>query len=519
MTTGTTASKMLRLTRFLFKDKQQERGDRMYERRISINDVMDAYSQNHKIGNKKMIRKAYEYAATKHKDAQRGSGEPYINHPLRVARFVACWGFESDVIAAALLHDVVEDCHTDLSEINALFGSSTAQIVDAVTALSDKDFADHTLTKAQRDLLSDARLLQKMNEKALYVKIADRIDNLSTIDGVSEEKRIPKAEHTREIIIPMAILEHAFSHVDTLEELCFQIEHPQMYRLIEERSEEIMNTNYRSCIKTMEMVKELFAPNNQPDCSELKPYHQYVNNMIYMHRSYVSIYRQISREAQNIKKDWRKLLVKESVPFYDLTLILSDRILEEQKGLHPFQLFFLYFEKGLSDCGLYLLRYEQTTYGNETFFILADEMDNLYRLFVRTERENNRYMLGNIIDSEGDFSLKDVNEIEPRDTYIEKIRVFDKDGSAVMIDKGATVLDFAFHIHTDLGLHFDYALMEDSKTRLPAYTRLNEGDTITIVANDQVVPNITWFNYIKTRRAVHHLVGFFQGKITAGNDR
>ena len=486
----------------------------MYERKVSINDVMDDYSQNHKVGDKKIIRKAYEYAASKHMGMKRGSGEPFINHPLRVARFIAQWGFESDTIAAALLHDVVEDCQIELSEIEALFGSNTAQIVDVVTALSDRDFLDHTLTKEQRDILSDARLQRKMNEKALYVKIADRIDNLSTLDGVAEEKRIPKAEHTREIIIPMAVLEHAYMHVDTLEELCFQIEHPQMYQLIESRAAQIRNENTRCCARTMDMLKDLFSPGSQADCGGLEDYQQYLKGLLHGIRSSVSIFRQISREAENIKRDWQSLLVKERVAFYDLTLILSDRILEEKKGLHPFHLFFQYFEKCLSARGMYLLRYENTTYGGDVYFILADEMDNLYRLFIKTEKDYKRYMHGNIIDSEGELYIKDVNDFEPRDTYNDKIRVIDRDGCAVMIERGASVLDFAFYIHTDLGLHFDYAMIDESKTQLPAYTRLNEGDRITIVANEQVTPNITWFNYIKTRKAVHHLVSFFQGRIT-----
>ena len=298
----------------------------MYERKVSISDVMDSYSDNHKVGDKKIIRKAYEYAACKHMGMKRGSGEPYINHPLRVARLIAQWGFESDTIAAALLHDVVEDCQAELKEIETLFGSNAAQVVDAVTALSDKDFSDHTLTKVQRDILSDARLQRKMNEKALYVKIADRIDNLSTLDGVPEEKRIPKAEHTREIIIPMAVLEHAYRHVDMLEELCFQVEHPQKYQMIRKRAEEIRNENSRVCTDVMEMLKDLFTPDSHLECIGLEHYQQYVKGLLYECRSCVSIFRQITREAENIKKDWKSLLTKERVALYDLTLLLNDTL-------------------------------------------------------------------------------------------------------------------------------------------------------------------------------------------------
>ncbi len=486
----------------------------MYDLQVSINDILDCYGQNHKVGDKKSIRRAYEYAEAKHMGVKRGTGEPYIRHPMRVARLIAQWGLESDTIAAALLHDVVEDCNTEISEIEKVFDSGTALIVDAVTALSDRDFSGHE-TKVQKDKLSDVRLQKKMNEKALYVKIADRIDNLSTLDGVPEEKRIPKAEHTREILIPMAVLEHAYMLADTLEKLCFQAEHPEMYQKIEERANAIRRENDASCQKTLNMLKELFSPDTPQDSTELDSCRKYLHELQWTPRSSVSIFRQISREAENIKKDWHALLSKERMPLYDVTLILRDSVLEDAGNLYPFELFFRYFEKVLSFRGMYLIRYEEATYGSEICFVLADEMDNLYRLFIRTERENWRYIYGNIIDSEGEFTIGEVNEIEPRDTYKEKIRIFDRDGRAIMIEKGATVLDFAFYIHSELGFHFDYAMIDDAKTQLPAYTRVNEGDCITIVTNPQVVPNVTWFNYVITRRAVHHLVNFLQRKMAA----
>ena len=114
------------------------------------------------------------------------------------------------------------------------------------------------------------------------------------------------------------------------------------------------------------------------------------------------------------------------------------------------------------------------------------------------------------MDPDSNFSISNVNEIEPRDTYNEMIKVFRRDGSAMDIDKGATVLDFAFYIHTDLGLHFDYALVDESKSKLPKNTRLSEGDLITIVANEKILPDITWFKHVNTSRAKHNLVKYFQ---------
>lgn len=483
-----------------------------YKLEISFSDVMNIYCKNHKVGNKHDLKRAYKYAADKHEGITRGTGEPYIFHPLRVAKLVTEWGFESDVIIAALLHDVVEDCNISLCEIEELFGTNVSNIVDVVTALSDKDFSDHTLTKKQKDLLSDARLQKKMNDKALYVKIADRIDNLNTLSGVKEEKRIPKAEHTREIIIPMAMLENAYYFVDLLEELCFQTEHPKMYKDITTRYCAIQHANSRKCHEALDSLSSIFDSHYNHESNELERYHNYIVEFKHQHRSHISIFRQISRDANNIKDEWQKLLTKENIALYDLTLIVKNELADINSNLKPHDIFFQYYDKALSKKGFYVIRYCRTTHNDSDYFLISDEMDNLYRLFVKTEEEYQRFMYGNIIDADTSLALSEVNEIEPRDTYNEQIKVFRKDGSAMLIDKGATVLDFAFYIHSDLGYRFAYAMIDESKTQLPAYTRLNEGDTITIVADESVQPSISWFKYLKTSKAVHFLVSYLQAK-------
>lgn len=475
---------------------------------VNISDVMKAYSKNHKVGNKYGIKRAYEFAEKKHAGQTRGSGEPYIKHPLRVARLAAEWGSESDVIMAALLHDVAEDCGVPLSEIRELFGSNVEKIVDTVTALSDKEFANHTLTKAQKDLLSDAKLQSRMNSEALLVKIADRIDNLNTLSGVKPEKRVPKAEHTKEIIIPMARLAKADHLADVLEDLCFKIEHPKMYEDIEKQYRQLLKDNSKTCQETLDTLEETVSSGYSSRA--LGKYRHYITGFVHSERPCISIYRQISREALNLKEDLPDLLTKYKIELYDLTFIVSDEIDDEKPGMHPYDVFFQYFDKALSSKGLYLLKYCFTSNKSTGYFLLSDEMDNLYRLFVRTELEYQRFLYGSIVDPDSNFSIDNVNEVEPRDTYNEKIRVFRRDGTAMDIDQGATVLDFAFYIHTDLGLHFDHAIIDESKTKLPLSTRLSEGDLVTIVTNDKVSPDITWFKHVNTSRAKHTLVKYFQ---------
>ena len=533
-----------------------------YDMAVEFNtDIVKVYSQHHPHENKQDLIRAYDYASQKHAGQKRGSGEAYIKHPLRTARSCAKWRADKDVIIAALLHDVAEDCNTPLSEIEKSFGPNVAAIVDAVTALSDRDFDHHTLTKAQKDILSDAKLQRKMNYKALYVKVADRIDNLRTMSGVKEEKRIPKAEHTREIIVPMCRLAQAHHFADVLEELCFEIEHPTMYANYKKHYRRVLKTNDATCRESLAVLSRVFDPSQKinhphPELNQLK---RYIVNFYSNKRSYISLHRQISRGSRNIVADWSSLLSKYNVALYDLTLVVNDAFLDdinvnpydmsdlnslddstnrsfevagplfdaparlydmsgrpyEASVRQAYDLFFAFFDKELSHNGFYLLKYCYTTNRDSGYFLIADRMDNMYRLFVRTEREQQRYLYGNIVD-DSDFMISDVNETDPRDTYKEKIKIFLRNGNKLSIDKGATVLDVAFYIHPQTGLHFSYAMLDESKTQLPCHTRLNEGDTITIVTDEDAWPEIAWFKYVNTVRAKHELVKYFQKKLAAG---
>ena len=487
-----------------------------YKLDVTYNEIMNLYTARHRDSDREGIKRAYQYACEKHEGVKRGSGEPYIFHPMRVARILAEQGFESDYLMSALLHDVVEDCDVPVSEIRRLFGDTVAKTVDAVTALSDRDFGENKPSKKKRDSLSDVKLQENMTVKALYVKIADRIDNLSTISGVKEEKRMPKAKHTQEILIPMAERAKAYYYVDILEDLCFRIEHPGLVGLMEKIRDRICAENRLATGKSLLAFEKIFDHKRKSPDKMLEPYRRNIIEFRQQDRSMVSLYRQITREMRN-SNELERIFRKDNFAFYDLFLIVSNDLEEEGTPIRPHDLFFKYFELALSKCGFYIVDYKKTTHEDSTYFLLADEMDNLYRLFIRTQDDYNRYLHGDIIDDSAFFSGI-VNEIEPRDTYRPKIKVFRADGTAMIIDKDSTVLDFAFHIHSDLGLHFKHAHLNDDKTFLPAYTRLSEGDTVFIIQDENVNPTFSWFNYVRTSRATHHLVRYFYRLYGSGND-
>ena len=189
-----------------------------------------------------LLKRAFELADEQHAGTRRKTGEPYIMHPLQVAKILADCGHESDMVAAALLHDVIEDCNVDKHDLEMTFGINIADIVDAVTKVSAFMAPEENMSKLDLDAMSDIKFLTESAKvkKAVYIKCADRIHNLRTISIFPEEQQREKAYHTRNIIIPAAKKLHIHNLVDILSTLCFQIENPGKYKEIKSVYERVL---------------------------------------------------------------------------------------------------------------------------------------------------------------------------------------------------------------------------------------------------------------------------------------
>lgn len=482
-----------------------------YDINVDYQKIEEIYKKNHPDDSCDRICQAFQYASKKHEGMTRISGEPYINHPLRTARTVADFGCGSDIIQAALLHDVVEDCDVPLLEIKSLFGPSVADTVDTVTSLSDKDFKDYAPSKEQLDLLSDARMVKRMSGKALWVKIADRIDNLCTMSRLPADKQINKVLHTQQIIIPLAQLAHAWHFVNILEDLCMQVERPGTYKSLETHYAELLTTNSSSCKETLGILSRIFDPRYKNEDVRLDPYHKYLVGFIYRERHISSLFRHITKLTQNYNEDWLTYLDKRHTALYDMFLVVDDELGRENSALNPTDLFFQYYEFALTRRLIYLLNFGYNVYQNSFFFLLIDEMDTLYRLFVKTESEYREYMYGDKANENRLLCQFGVDEAAPSATFNEKVKVFLRNGKYVFIDKGATVLDLAFQIDPTLGFHFAYALLNESTAKLGAGTQLRPGDQIIIVPDATVEPDITWFHFTRTALAVNQLIYYLGG--------
>ena len=477
----------------------------MYTLNICFEDIKREVKRNHKVANKGLIKAAYDYATEKHKDQKpRKTGEPYILHPMRVAYLVASWGFEADTICAALLHDTLEDTDATYDELIKLFGKSVADMVYAVTDIDDEIEKTAKLTKEEIDELADSRLKEKMSEKALFIKVGDRIDNLQTISPFNEEKKIAKAKHTREIIIPMLMKEEAYQLIDILENLCLQIEHPKRYREILSSYDTLRNENSYTTTKTLKLFSEVFSPNTSIYTNEYSTALKSIVEFTYSPRSAISIYRQIIAQANNIATDLPKLLCKKNISMYDITLVVNDEYCSSTLNT-PTNVFFKLYSSFLADKNITIVNFSQTTYKDSRYYILSDEMNNLYRLFIKSETEYMHYKLGHIIDTEDitDFGAA----IDGK-----KIKVYKRDETAMYIEAGSTFLDFAFAIHSEIGLHFNYATIDGNKTQHKPYEKISEGDIISVETDPRIEPNLHWFKYVKTNRAIDYLIKYLSRK-------
>ena len=501
---------------------------------ITIDDIIHIMEEKHSVVYKSAIKKAASFAAENHKNVLRKSGEPYIHHPLRVAYTVASWGMESEAVIAALLHDVVEDCDNITTEtIAKLFNLRIANLVDSVTSVDTtiNDAEKKKLTKDDIDKMSDAKLIKNMNRTALLIKIADRLDNLSTISCFPISKQIKKARDTREILIPIASYSGAYGLIDELENLCIKIEHNDKFTTISEAYNRLLINNAASTDMFLNAVTSLIESlagisNNSMSkviLNESKGtgLSKAIKGIDYKKRSISSLYRQVVKESDvyramiieatssNATTNWvftpSISINKSNTASYDITIIVSDDYVDTREGFDINDIFFLLYDKFMINNGVEICSVNYTSHGNSSFILIKDEMGNLYRVFVRSEFDYLRFKIGDIVDGMDEFNFK-VDEERPKNTFTPKIKVYRRDGSAMYIEAGATVLDFAFAIHTEIGLHFKYANIDGNPSELPPYTPLSEGDLVSIEHSVEVVPSIKWFKYVKTSRATERLV-------------
>lgn len=478
--------------------------------------------ENDATASKSRIIQAFETAAELHKGVMRNDKvTPYIDHPVSVAEIVADNGGDQRMVVAALLHDTVEDTQYTLQTVAITFGQEIADIVDALTQVEESipdDITDNhqrRLVKNYIDGLSNAKLLDSENPqsgKAIYIKLADRLHNMRTIDCCSKDARVRKASDTLKFFVPLAKVIGSSYFEHELSELCFKVLQPELYGEIEFAYEDTRAKNSRfisSFMKTLDnALRNIPADKN---CAFQKlgtePFKCY----------------QINQLLSQPGKPYGSLggFSKSSVYLYEI--VLEYQAADDSKMLEDF-------------IDVYLTSLRPFDISMELLFEPFDNSD--VSLCLR-DAFSNKYLVHLVwqghVKSTSDYGMLFPPENSITEMPNAFITVFSKDREPYQMMEGSTVLDFAFRIHPDLGCSARFGVIRRSnQTYQTIETKegeaivleaddveceidhpLQDGDCVYVIGsrNEQGMPmylaEYEWFNYAKTKYARDHLIEFF----------
>ena len=482
-----------------------EEEDRIVEK--AYGEVLQAYLQSNHRKKVEIIEKAYRFAKEAHKGVRRRSGEPYILHPIAVAKIVISeLGLGSTSICAAFLHDVVEDTDYTKEDIEAVFGTKIASIVEGLTKISGGIFGDKASIQAEnfRKLL----LSMSTDIRVVLIKMADRLHNMRTLGSMRPEKQYKIAGETLYVYAPLAHRLGLFSIKQELEDLAFKYEHPQKYAEIMAKVEQ--GEKHRE-----EIVEEFVRPVREKlDAAGFRY--------------------EIKARVKSAYSIYNKMETKQ-VPFEEIYDVYAVRVIFENdddamEKIRCWQIY-TFFTDGHRVHPDRLRDWTSTPKANGYRALHLTAMGPEGRWIevqIRSRKMDIVAELGyaahwkyktGVYDDDAELdkwmnTIKDIlanpepNAVDFLDTiklnlFSSEIFVFTPKGDLQRLPSGATVLDLAFAIHTELGMH---CIAGKINHRLvPLSYRLDSGDQVEIITSDSQSPQAEWMEFCHTAKAQSRL--------------
>ncbi|MCK5783297.1 MAG: bifunctional (p)ppGpp synthetase/guanosine-3',5'-bis(diphosphate) 3'-pyrophosphohydrolase [Desulfobacterales bacterium] len=464
---------------------------------IRINDILDKMVEHNPDANLDVVDRAYIYSARVHAGQVRLSGEPYLSHPLEVAGLLADMKLDGVSVASGLLHDVIEDTRATSEEIGEIFGKEVAHIVSGVTKLSKLQFKSSRAREAE----SIRKMILAMADdiRVILIKLADRLHNMRTLQFHKEHKRMKIAQETLDIYAPLADRLGIYWIKQELENISFKYLQPEEY----ERIKNLINKDKEDRDKYVETVKEYIKEKmeaNSLKCEVMGRYKQY----------YSTYYK----------------MVTQSLEFEDLYDIIAFRIILDTKSqcyealglLHtmwkPIPKKFKDYI-GVPKPNMYQSLHTTVVgpFGERMEIqIRTNEMDKVAKSGIAAHWS---YKEGKMFDEKvgKTFSwLQDLLETHRDyhdpveflenvriDLFPDEVYVFTPRGEIRSLPKGATPVDFAYQIHTEVGNQCTGAKVNGRL--VPLQYELKTGDAVEIVTTKGHNPSKDWLNFVKTVKA------------------
>ena len=446
----------------------------------------------------KRIREAYRLSDQAHLGQFRASGDAYITHPIAVAQICAGWRLDADVLMAALLHDVLEDTGVTKLELNERFGPSVAEMVDGLSKLDKIEFGNRE--QAQAESFRKMLLAMARDVRVILVKLADRLHNMRTLDAVSRHRQLRIAGETAEIYAPIANRLGLHSLYRELQDLSFRYQHPMRYDALYKAVQNVGKMRRDALGRVTDTVEKALAK--------------------------MGVTAEISSREKSLFSIYRKMVDKkvsfsEVTDLFGIRLVVADlaQCYQALGALHNT------FKPNTSRFKDFIAIPKANGYqslhttvvgphgGGIEFQIRTPEMHQLAEAGVaahwlyKADGETASALqiktldwLKSLLDIQqqtGD-SLEFIDHVKV-DLYPDAVYVFTPKGQIRGLPRGATVIDFAYSVHTDVGNQCVAARINGDL--VPLRSELSHGDVVEVISDANARPSPSWLTFARTGKA------------------
>jgi RelA/SpoT family (p)ppGpp synthetase len=453
------------------------------------------------------LAEAYRFSEAAHAGQTRQSGDPYISHPLAVAEILADWHLDGQTLMAALLHDVTEDTSVTKDEISDTFGKPVAELVDGVSKLDKIEFQSAEVAQAEnfrKMLLAMAR-----DVRIILIKLADRLHNMRTLGAVPPAKRRRVARETMEIYAPIALRLGLNTLYHELQELAFSHLHPLRYQVLAKATKAARGNRREMIGRTLEAVKKKLVDSGIDAVVQGREKHLYstYRKMIDKHLSFSEVHdifgiRVIVKDLSSCYLGLGALhALYKPIPgkFKDYIAIPKangyQSIHTDLIGPHgvPVEV---------------QIRTEQMHHlaesGVASHWMYKDDSDRLSEL----QKQTHQWLQSLLEIQHQSGDPQEFLEHVKVDLFPDEVYVFTPKGKILSLPRGATAVDFAYAVHTDIGNRCVAAKVNGEL--VPLRTDLRNGDRVEIITASHAKPNPGWLQYVRTGKARSNIRHFLK---------
>lgn len=472
------------------------------------NDFIKAVKEQFQSEEVEEIIKAFKTAEAAHADQKRSSGEPYIIHPVAVAFILLNFGMDFQSIVAALLHDTVEDTSISLSEVSSLFGKEIAALVDGVTKLEKIPL--HTEQEQQAENLRKMLLAMSEDIRVIIVKLADRLHNIRTLDFVEEQKRRDKARETLEIYAPIAHRLGIRAMKEELEDRAISFLDPVAYKEIEEALSIQSQAHKDFLLKTKQAILEkvkLEVENAQID-GRIKSVHGIYRKMYMQNRNFDEIY-----DIYAVR-----IIVDNVIECYDCLGVIHDMyrpIPGRFKDFISTPKPNMYQSLHTTVIGKEGIPFEVQIRTKEMHvtaeYGIAAHWKYKLGLSGTVKFDERLKWIRQLLDSQQNvYDVEDILRTIKSDLVPDEVFVFTPKGDVVNLPSGATVIDFAYAIHSAVGNKMVGAKVNGRI--VPIDYQVESGEIVEVLTSSQQGkgPSRDWLNIVKTSEARSKIRNWFK---------